>query len=226
MEQSKQSNRTIELGKKIVHELQLEHSSDTLGRWMAHHIAELIKLTELGTPAEQAERQKQCRAAILELWEHVHSLPPASRPFRDLGSIVETIRALNPNEHAYFYQPRAQELADNPELPKAAKDWLKLSRGIDCSARLLIRMCLDRVMAETSGEFREWMKLAADADAHELPIVRVVYEIEGQSEDSSDAAEEQKKELQKRLDSLKGMVQLSEKLAHDIRSQINKLETS
>ena len=226
MAQSKQSDRTIELGKRIVHELEQEQSCDTLGCWMAHHIAELIRLAEQGTPSEQAERKKQCRAAILEVWEHVHFLPPSSRPFRDLESIVETIRVLDPNRHAYFYQGHTQELADNSELPEAARDWLKLSTSIDYSARLLIRMCLDRVMAETSGDFREWMKLAADADAHELPIVRVVYEIERQSEDSSNAAEEQKEELQKRLDSLKEMVQLSEKLAHDIQSQINKLENS
>ncbi len=67
MAQSKQSNRTIELGKRIVHELELKQSCDTLSRWMAHDIAELIKLAEQGTPSEQSERRRQCRAAILEV---------------------------------------------------------------------------------------------------------------------------------------------------------------
>ena len=227
MAQSKQSKGTIELGKRIVQELELEQSSDILGRWMAHHLAELIGLAEQGTPSEQAERQRQCRAAILEVWEHINnSLPPAARPFRDLEAIVETIRSLNRSEYAYFYHTGAQELADNSQLPETAKSWLKLSRDIDYTARLLIRMCLDRVMAEKSGKFREWMGLAANAGAHEPSIAKVVCEIEGKDENSSDAIEEQGKELQKKLDSLTGMVQLSEKLARDIQRQINELEES
>ncbi len=79
-------------------------------------------------------------------------------------------------------------------------------------------------MAETSGKILEWTELAADADTQELPIARVIYEIMGQNEISNDAPEEQKKNLQKKLDSLNGMVQLSEKLAHDIQLQINELE--
>ncbi len=90
----------------------------------------------------------------------------------------------------FFYQRQAHDLADKSELPESAKEWLKLSRGIDYCARLLIRMCLDRVMAETSGESRELLELAADTDAHELPIVRFVYEIERQNKNSNDSVKE------------------------------------
>lgn len=224
MEQSKQSKRTIELGKKIVHELELEQSCDTLGRWMAHHLAELIDLAEHCPAPEQPDRQQKCRAAILEIWEHINSLPTASRPFRDLEPIVETIRALDPKERAYFYQERAQELVDNSTLSDAAKDWLKTSRDIDYSARLLIRMCLDRVMAETSVEFREWMEVAADAGARELPIVKIVDEMEGKTENKKEEKEKLRNDLQERLDRLQALVQLSEVLACDIQRQIDELE--
>ena len=85
-------------------------------------------------------------------------------------------------------------------------------------------MCLDRVMAETSGEFQEWMKLALDSDADELPILRVMHELTGQDENQDDTAEKLKKELEERLDRLQKMVQLSEMLARDIRCQIDELE--
>lgn len=147
MAQSKQYKHTIELGKKIADELGLEQSCDTLGRWMAHHIAELIELAEQGSAAERKQRQRQCRTAILELWEHIASAPHGPRPFRDLEPIIATIRALDPNENAYFHQSRAQDVADTSDLSDAAKDWLKLSRGIDYTARLLVRMCLDHVIA-------------------------------------------------------------------------------
>lgn len=224
MAQSQRSKRTIELGKRIIQELEVEQSCDTLGRWMTHHLAELIELAEHGPVAERLTRQQQCRTAILELWEHINSLPTASRPFRDLEPIVETIRALDPNEQAYFYQARAQEVADNSALPESAKGWLKLSRGIDYSARLLIRMCFDRVVAETSGKFKEWIELAADAGARELPVVKIVYDLEGQRKDPNETVEERRKELQERLDRLQGMVQLSEMLARDIQHQLDELE--
>jgi hypothetical protein len=226
MAQLKQYEHIVELGKKIADELGLEQSCDTLGRWMSHHIAELIDLAERGPASERAQRQEQCRAAILEVWEHINSIPPVSRPFGDLEPIVATIRALDPNESAYFYQSRAQDVADASKLPDAAKDWLKLSRGLDYTARLLIRMCLDKVMAETSGKFREWIELAADAGATELPVVEIVRMLEGDDEAPKRVNEKRKKELQERLERLQGMKKLSELLENDIQAQLDEIESS
>ena len=41
-EPSERYTAIVQLGKKLVEELALNNSVDTLGRWMAHHIAELI----------------------------------------------------------------------------------------------------------------------------------------------------------------------------------------
>jgi hypothetical protein len=59
------------LGERIIEELGLEESTDTLSRWMAHHIAEAI------TRAEKGRRKDKDEAAelILELWEHRTSWP-------------------------------------------------------------------------------------------------------------------------------------------------------
>lgn len=204
----------------------MEQSCDTLGRWMIHHLAELIETAEQSSASERAEQYKECRTAILELWEHIYSLPPAMRPFRDLESVVGTIRALNPDEREYYYQTQAQELADNSALPDSSKEWLKLSRGIDHSARLLIRMCLDRVMAETSGKFREWMELATDAGARDLSIMRIVYELEDQGDRQRKAKDKLRKDLEDRRERLQGMVQLSQMLVADIERQIKEIDQS
>ena len=43
MEQSKHSeDEIIKLGKKLVKELDLEYSVNTLARWMSHYLAELL----------------------------------------------------------------------------------------------------------------------------------------------------------------------------------------
>ncbi|KPQ27479.1 MAG: hypothetical protein HLUCCO06_17420 [Halomonas sp. HL-93] len=226
MENSEQSKKTIELGKRIVEELELDHSCDTLGRWMAHHLAQLIVTAEQATEDNKRTAQQECRAAILEIWEHVLSLPTGSRPFRDLEPIVETIRALDPDERIYFYQTRAQEVAENSELPEAAKEWLELSRGIDYNARLLIKMCFDRVANETSGKLKEWIELASDAGARDLPIVRVIHQLDYEKSSKERSAEEQKKKLRERLERLNGMVRLSELLANEIKHELDELDGS
>jgi len=46
MEQSEIQKELITLGKRLVKQLGLTHSNDTLARWMAHYIAELIYKAE------------------------------------------------------------------------------------------------------------------------------------------------------------------------------------
>ena len=226
MEKSEQFNKTIELGKKIVRELELDPGCDTLGRWMAHHLAQLIIKAEDGPEEDKRTAQQECRAAILELWEHILAAPTASKAFRDLEPVFATIKALNPDERPYFYQAHAQKVVDNSDLTETAKAWLNLSRGIDYSARLLIQVCIERVVNETSGEIKEWIKLASDAEAGELPIVRVIHQLEDQNDNTKRSAEERRKKLRERLDRLNGLVQMSEALAKDIKIELDELEGS
>lgn len=45
-EELKRSSDVLELGKLLVKALDLDETVDTLGRWMAHHIAELMQAAE------------------------------------------------------------------------------------------------------------------------------------------------------------------------------------
>ncbi|MGH3719388.1 MAG: hypothetical protein ACRDRI_11240 [Pseudonocardiaceae bacterium] len=69
----------MRLGEQIVHELGLERSNDTLSRWLAHHVAELINAAQDAqqtlTPEQAHQAAQQCRAAILQLWQHRTSWP-------------------------------------------------------------------------------------------------------------------------------------------------------
>ncbi|WP_284485391.1 hypothetical protein [Sedimentitalea xiamensis] len=133
---------------------------------------------------------------------------------------------MDPDERDYFYQTRAQEVADSSGLPQSAKEWLKLSQIIDYSARLLIQMCFDRVAAETSGKLKEWIELASEAGARDLPIVRVIHQLEDQHGSSERSVQEEREKLRERLERLHGMVRLSELLASDIQHQLDELDGS
>ena len=50
------SDSVLVLGKKIVDELGLDQSADTLGRWMAHYLAEKIEDAKAATGEARARK--------------------------------------------------------------------------------------------------------------------------------------------------------------------------
>ena len=75
-ELSKPWTTVVTLGKRIVQELDLEDSVDTLGRWMAHRIAELMERAEQAQTDEDREAaRRDCTNVIIRLWEHRGKFP-------------------------------------------------------------------------------------------------------------------------------------------------------
>lgn len=96
MEQSKHSEEEIiKLGKKIVQELDLEYSVNTLARWMSHYIAELIYEVENTKSKEEKKLlQTECCDTILKIWAQKENVP-IRKPLDDLKPIIEVLQALN-----------------------------------------------------------------------------------------------------------------------------------
>lgn len=66
----------MSLGETIVQELGLENSNDTLGRWMAHRLAELMERAEQATEdADREAARKEATDLVLRLWDHRSSWP-------------------------------------------------------------------------------------------------------------------------------------------------------
>jgi hypothetical protein len=78
----------MELGEAILRELELERSNDILGRWLAHHIAELMHAAKeeqsAGTATHSNQAAGACREAILQLWQHRSHWPTGWPPARAL----------------------------------------------------------------------------------------------------------------------------------------------
>lgn len=86
----------MELGQHLVNELGMEPGVDTLGRWMAHHLAGLIDAAR-NAKEDAKRRDAEARAAktIVSLWEHRASLPGRAYPlarFRNVISVLESWR--------------------------------------------------------------------------------------------------------------------------------------
>jgi len=87
-----------------VRELGLEDGVDTLGRWMAHHLAELIDTAENGTTAaERLRARKNATETILKIWEHRTSLPGKAYPLAPYKDILQVIDRLRPNDNPFRY---------------------------------------------------------------------------------------------------------------------------
>ena len=85
----------LKLGQKIVDELGLDQTVDTLGRWMAHYIAEKIGDVEAATGEDRAQKMAECSDAILKLWVHRSKLLSGKRPFEEFESIFRALQSLD-----------------------------------------------------------------------------------------------------------------------------------
>lgn len=82
----------MELGRHLVNEFGLEDSTDTLGRWMAHHVAELMeRATKESDPELRRKAQDQAVGTILRIWERRASLPRDADPLKKYARIVDLL---------------------------------------------------------------------------------------------------------------------------------------
>jgi hypothetical protein len=87
-----------------VRELGFEDGVDTLGRWMAHHLAELIDAAENGaTAAERLRARKSATETILKIWEHRTALPGKAYPLASCKDALQVLDRLRPDDNPFRY---------------------------------------------------------------------------------------------------------------------------
>lgn len=120
----------VALGRALVTELGYTTSNDILGRWMAHHIAEVMHEAEQhapGTP-ERHDAEERCRRLILDLWEKRHSRP-SGWPGPKAVEIVQLLEDLPSSEADWW--PSQTSIGQLQELHYrilgSITDWLAAS---------------------------------------------------------------------------------------------------
>ena len=168
MANSSPSDAVIELGKRLVAELELEgRDRDTLARWLAHDIARRIEAVERLEGTEGQAERDACTAAILRLWEHRAVFPRAARPFGSAESALKVLDSLDlkSGRNRYFSPPRS---------PKQKDGWLETATAIDEAARVLLRACSRFAIKEDGGRAFSFTKLAERANLDDTPDVKFV----------------------------------------------------
>lgn len=159
------------LGRKLVEELGLEKSTDTLGRWMAHHIADLMAKADKATGDAKSAAERECFAAILALWKHRSELPNGRRPFEELEPVMRAVESLDPeNDTPRYFRPARPPKGEAAETSEQEK-WLSLAEGLDYSAKVLIGYCLAEAADAALDKSKEWVRLAAGIDGDSVPEI-------------------------------------------------------
>ena len=92
------------LGQHLVRELGFEDGVDTLGRWMAHYLAELIGEAENGsTAAKRTSARKEAIETILKIWDHRTSLSGTAYPLTKYRDVLKGIDRLQPGSDLFGY---------------------------------------------------------------------------------------------------------------------------
>lgn len=220
-EVSARCEATLELGRRLTKELGLDQSVDTLGRWMAHYIAELIQDAEKACPEERPAKMQACCDSILNLWKHRHMLPNGNRPFEELEPILRALESLDPEDDTPRYFRSVRTVTIDAEENGVAEAWLKLIDDLDYAAKILIRNCLTQAAQNAINKSAEWVALAEAAGADEgieFSIIRVIIQ-EDSMLNEPDPGEEARKCIEDRIKRLEDFAKMAMAVVSDLRQE-------
>ncbi|HHK1505837.1 hypothetical protein I5K44_26365 [Pseudomonas aeruginosa] len=165
----------LALGEKLVAELKLVESTDTLARWMAHYVAELMLSAEHAPLHKRNEAQHACARAILDLWAQAQAFPAKRTAFESIDRVIETIDSLHPEGGPYYRNNLWRSLDARAEDGDGeVEKLLATALGIDGMARNLIHHVLAHAARVAGRDSAEWLNLAQSLDEEDpLTALRI-----------------------------------------------------
>jgi hypothetical protein len=97
----KEPSRVLALGEKIVRELELNDGVDTLGKWMAHHLASLIEDAKRSDGAQTAASEEAVDL-IFRLWEYRGLMPGTADPMSALKGAIGVLDRIGPDSSPFY----------------------------------------------------------------------------------------------------------------------------
>lgn len=191
--------KVIQLGKRLVDELNKNESSDFLNMWMAHYIAELIEKVNISKGKEKEKYQKECFDAILKLWTHIDKVPNVDIPLRSFSNIFEMCEKLTTQKYKYFPEKYKDEMSP----------YLLFAQKVDLLAKEIVKLLFSLAIAEASEEEKEWLKFDILDDVISINRVIVQYlDILEKDDENLDINSNEKKKLKKSIEEFNEAISL------------------
>ncbi|MCZ2857743.1 hypothetical protein [Blastococcus sp. VKM Ac-2987] len=169
---SSDADPILQLGRDLANALD---PSDVVGRWMSHHLAELIKRCEASP--DDAELAVTTRDVVLKLWERKRGARFQTEPYGYLQAVLRAIARLDPDPTPWAYYrpfdnqgPNAEALTTYPLLQTACE--------IDREVGHLIRLAVAVAAREATSLEEPWVVAGMEiADTEEDRAARAVEQL-------------------------------------------------
>lgn len=205
----------LALGRKLVEELGMTQSVDTLGRWLAHYLAELIKDAEEAGEAEGLFKKEKCFNAILQLWDHRNDTSRFTKPFEGIESICKSLEHLIQDYRGPAYLSKVG-LESISKSERADTSWGYDIESIDTAAKTLIKHCLKKLAEEIPEETSTWKDIVdkiEDVDPVEVRFIKILERFD------SDPDKTLIQDLDHKISVLKIMKSRTDQLLEDLHHQ-------
>lgn len=105
------------MGKRIVEELGLTDSCETLAKWMAHLVAERIREVESEEDVVRKRKlESECVELIKGLWERRACLPGGAAPLGTIQEAMAALKSIQDDIKGFYHVRRAAQEMGSPWL--------------------------------------------------------------------------------------------------------------
>lgn len=147
----------LELGKLLAAELE---QTDTLGRWIAHYLAERLTSLEQKAGPERPTAEAEVADLILRLWSLRRQLPGSRLPLAEVDEVEAAIARLTPGRRPWAYFGAFAADAEPSTEETETSTTLKAALLIDRLAGDLVHGLIGRAAALAEEDGAAWTKQA------------------------------------------------------------------
>lgn len=188
----------LKLGRILVRQLGLVRETDTLARWMAHHVAELIQDAETAQGDSAQGARLACQDAIIALWAHRAGLPGRASRSALLEGWTKLLRSQNASQ---FYPTMRPSQPTGQVQRSETETYLELALKLRTIVDPLIRAALHLAVQAADPTEVEKVRTIAEAqlEDEETKVTRILI---GWSEKRLPESKEMKAEVKKAVEDI------------------------